>query len=65
MSMLRSLDRDDTLADVVHIHSSRTPEGVIFGEQLRVDFSRSAQEGPSRPDSNRSNREGSSRPRET
>ncbi len=35
MSMLRSLDRDHALADAVHIHSSRTPEGVIFGEQLR------------------------------
>ena len=35
MSMLRSLDRDEALADVVHLHSSRTAEGVIFGEQLR------------------------------
>ncbi|MDQ2629739.1 MAG: ferredoxin reductase [Actinomycetota bacterium] len=35
MSMLRSLDRDEALHDVVHVHSSRTPEGVIFGEQLR------------------------------
>lgn len=35
MSMLRSLDRDQALRDVVHVHSSRTPEGVIFGEQLR------------------------------
>jgi ferredoxin-NADP reductase len=35
MSMLRSLDRDEALADVVHIHSARTSEGVIFGEQLR------------------------------
>src|SRR3954454_21042171 len=26
MSMLRSLDRDDALEDVVHIHSSRTPD---------------------------------------
>jgi stearoyl-CoA 9-desaturase NADPH oxidoreductase len=34
MSMLRSLDRDEALRDVVHIHSSRDPEGVIFGEQL-------------------------------
>ena len=39
MSMLRSLDRDDALEDAVHIHSSRTPDGVIFGEQLReLDF---------------------------
>jgi ferredoxin-NADP reductase len=35
MSMLRSLDRDGAIEDVVHIHSSRTPDGVIFGEQLR------------------------------
>ena len=35
MAMLRSLDRDDALHDVVHIHSARTPDGVIFGEQLR------------------------------
>jgi ferredoxin-NADP reductase len=35
MSMLRSLDRDKALDDVVHIHSSRNPDGVIFGEQLR------------------------------
>ena len=35
MSMLRSLDRDGTLEDVVHVHSSRTADGVIFGEQLR------------------------------
>ncbi|HET8564931.1 MAG TPA: ferredoxin reductase [Solirubrobacterales bacterium] len=35
MSMLRSLDRDGALDDAVHIHSSRTSEGVIFGQQLR------------------------------
>ncbi|HEX6781105.1 MAG TPA: ferredoxin reductase [Solirubrobacterales bacterium] len=35
MSMLRSLDRDGAVEDVVHLHSSRTEEGVIFGEQLR------------------------------
>jgi ferredoxin-NADP reductase len=35
MSMLRSLDRDEALEDVVHVHSSRTADGVIFGEQLR------------------------------
>jgi stearoyl-CoA 9-desaturase NADPH oxidoreductase len=34
MAMLRSLDRDEALADVVHIHSARTPDGVIFAEQL-------------------------------
>lgn len=35
MSMLRSLDRDEALHDVVHVHSARTADGVIFGEQLR------------------------------
>lgn len=34
MSMLRSLDRDDAVDDVVHVHSARTADGVIFGEQL-------------------------------
>ena len=34
MSMLRSLDREEALDDVVHVHSARTLEGVIFGEQL-------------------------------
>lgn len=42
MSMLRSLDRDEALRDVVHIHSSRDPDGVIFGEQLRELDSRCA-----------------------
>ena len=31
MSMLRSLDRDGAMEDVVHVHSSRTTDGVIFG----------------------------------
>lgn len=35
MSMLRSLDRQSALDDVVHIHSARDRDGVIFGEQLR------------------------------
>jgi ferredoxin-NADP reductase len=35
MSMLRSLDRDEALDDVVHVHSARSADGVIFGEQLR------------------------------
>lgn len=35
MSMLRSLDRTDAVNDVVHVHSARTADGVIFGEQLR------------------------------
>jgi stearoyl-CoA 9-desaturase NADPH oxidoreductase len=34
MSMLRSLDRCDEVHDVVHLHSARTPDGIIFGEQL-------------------------------
>src|SRR5215218_2499102 len=33
-SMLRSLDRSEALDDVVHLHSSRTREGVIFGSRL-------------------------------
>ena len=35
MSMLRSLDRQDALADVIHIHSARTEERVIFADRLR------------------------------
>src|SRR5438270_1814036 len=35
MSMLRALDREGGLRDVVHVHSARTPAGVIFGEELR------------------------------
>jgi len=35
MSMLRSLDHTDAMDDVVHVHSARTADGVIFGEQLR------------------------------
>src|SRR6185312_9503309 len=34
MSMLRSLDRPDAVLNVVHIHSARTAEGVIFGDRL-------------------------------
>jgi ferredoxin-NADP reductase len=34
MSMLRSLDRTDAVEDVVHVHSARTADGIIFGEQL-------------------------------
>jgi stearoyl-CoA 9-desaturase NADPH oxidoreductase len=36
MSMLRSLHRQDAMSDVVHLHSSRTPDEVIFGEELRA-----------------------------
>lgn len=35
MSMLRSLDREDAVDDVVHVHSARTADGVIFTDQLR------------------------------
>ena len=34
MSMLRSLDHDDELADVVHLQSARTRDDVIFGDRL-------------------------------
>ena len=33
--MLRSLVRRDAVGDVVHVHSARTAETVIFGERLR------------------------------
>ena len=36
MSMLRDLARRGALQDVVHLHSARTPNDVIFGEQLRA-----------------------------
>jgi ferredoxin-NADP reductase len=36
MSMLRSLEHQDALGDVLLIHSARTPDDVIFGEQLRA-----------------------------
>jgi stearoyl-CoA 9-desaturase NADPH oxidoreductase len=35
MSMLRSLQRRDAVSDVVHVHSARTADDVIFGSQLR------------------------------
>lgn len=35
MSMLRHLDAEDMVNDVVHLHSARQPDGVIFGQQLR------------------------------
>jgi ferredoxin-NADP reductase len=35
MSMLRSLEHRDALDDVVALHSARTPEDVIFGDELR------------------------------
>jgi stearoyl-CoA 9-desaturase NADPH oxidoreductase len=36
MSMLSSLDRGGEVGDVVHIHSARTADGVIFGDRLRA-----------------------------
>jgi stearoyl-CoA 9-desaturase NADPH oxidoreductase len=35
MSMLRSLDGDGGLRDIVHLHSARTEDDIIFGRQLR------------------------------
>jgi ferredoxin-NADP reductase len=35
MSMLRHLDRADQVSDVVHLHSARDEDDVIFGDQLR------------------------------
>jgi len=35
ISMLRSLDRLDAVADVVHVHSARSADGVIFAKRLR------------------------------
>ena len=35
MSMLRDLAHRDLLRDVVHVHSARAPDEVIFGEELR------------------------------
>jgi stearoyl-CoA 9-desaturase NADPH oxidoreductase len=35
MSMLRCLHRRDAIRDVVHLHSARTEDDVIFREQLR------------------------------
>jgi ferredoxin-NADP reductase len=34
MSMLRDLDRRDQLSDAVLLHSARTEDDIIFGEQL-------------------------------
>jgi ferredoxin-NADP reductase len=35
MSMLRALEGRDGLRDVVHLHSARTEDDAIFGDQLR------------------------------
>lgn len=34
MSMLRALDRRDVFSDVVHVHSARTADDVMFGAEL-------------------------------
>jgi ferredoxin-NADP reductase len=36
VSMLRGLDRRDAFYDVVHLHSARTEDAVIFGPELRA-----------------------------
>jgi stearoyl-CoA 9-desaturase NADPH oxidoreductase len=36
MSMLRHLDRRDELGDAIHVHSARTEDDAIFGDQLRA-----------------------------
>jgi stearoyl-CoA 9-desaturase NADPH oxidoreductase len=35
MAMLRALDREDEISDIVHLHSAPTPDDVIFGERMR------------------------------
>ncbi|MGV9411931.1 ferredoxin reductase [Nocardia sp. NPDC003693] len=35
MAMLRTMDRRGVVPDVVHVHSARTPEDVMFGADLR------------------------------
>src|SRR6476619_1272125 len=42
MSMLRHLDRAGAGPDVVHVHSARTADDVIFGDQLNEIDSRQA-----------------------
>jgi ferredoxin-NADP reductase len=36
MSMLRALDHDDAIRDVVHLHSAREDERVVFADRLRA-----------------------------
>jgi ferredoxin-NADP reductase len=36
MAMMRDLGRRGAIADVVHVHSARTPDEVIFGRELRA-----------------------------
>ncbi|WP_054815089.1 ferredoxin reductase [Nocardia arizonensis] len=35
MAMLRAMDRRDQVTDVVHLHSARTADDVMFGRELR------------------------------
>ncbi len=35
MAMLRCLEREHALNDVVHLHSAPTPDDVIFGDRMR------------------------------
>ncbi|WP_029931588.1 ferredoxin reductase [Nocardia otitidiscaviarum] len=35
MAMLRTMDHRGVVPDVVHVHSARTPDDVMFGEELR------------------------------
>ncbi|MFD7847581.1 ferredoxin reductase [Nocardia sp. NPDC004340] len=35
MAMLRTMDRRDAVPDVLHVHSARTPDDVMFGDELR------------------------------
>ncbi|HEY4451225.1 MAG TPA: ferredoxin reductase [Solirubrobacteraceae bacterium] len=42
MSMLRCLLREGPVGDVVHVHSERRPEGMIFGDELRELHARQA-----------------------
>ncbi|GAB2641809.1 ferredoxin reductase [Nocardia goodfellowii] len=36
MSMLRGMDRREQVTDVVHLHSARTADDVMFGNELRA-----------------------------
>ncbi|MGW0250073.1 ferredoxin reductase [Nocardia goodfellowii] len=36
MSMLRGMDRRERVTDVVHLHSARTADDVMFGNELRA-----------------------------
>ncbi|MFE2999018.1 ferredoxin reductase [Nocardia sp. NPDC059246] len=35
MAMLRTMDRRNAVPDVMHIHSARTPDDAMFGDELR------------------------------